>query len=51
MVEKLVNDSFAEAVKDEKLDVVASPSVSLADNDLRRREAAQVHGPRRGEAE
>src|SRR5512133_1717757 len=31
VVEKLVNDSFAEAVKDEKIDVVASPSVSLAD--------------------
>jgi trigger factor len=31
VVEKLVNDSFAEAVKTEKIDVVASPSVSLVD--------------------
>jgi trigger factor len=31
VVEKLVNDSFAEAVKSEKIDVVASPSVSLVD--------------------
>lgn len=31
VVEKLVNDSFAEAVRSEKIDVVASPDVSLAD--------------------
>ena len=31
VVEKLVNESFAEAVKTEKIDPVASPSVSLAD--------------------
>jgi trigger factor len=31
VVEKLVNDSFAEAVRTEKIDAVASPSISLAD--------------------
>jgi trigger factor len=31
VVEKLVNDTFAEAVVTEKIDVVASPSVSLVD--------------------
>jgi trigger factor len=31
VVEKLVNDSFVEAVRTEKIDAVASPSVSLAD--------------------
>lgn len=31
VVEKLVNDSFAEAVRTEKIDVVASPDVSLAE--------------------
>ncbi|MGB8929795.1 MAG: trigger factor [Anaeromyxobacteraceae bacterium] len=31
VVEKLVNDSFAEAVRTEKIEAVASPSVSLAD--------------------
>jgi trigger factor len=31
VVEKLVNDSFAEAVRTEKIDAVASPDVSLAD--------------------
>jgi trigger factor len=31
VVEKLVNDSFAEAVRTEKIDAVASPDVSLAE--------------------
>src|SRR5512138_2036253 len=31
VVEKLVNDSFAEAVRAEKIEAVASPSVSLGD--------------------
>jgi trigger factor len=31
VVEKLVNDSFAEAIRTEKVDAVASPDVSLAD--------------------
>ncbi len=31
VVEKLVNDSFQEAVRSEKIDAVASPDVSLAD--------------------
>src|SRR5512138_3905646 len=31
VVEKLVNDSFAEAVRTEKIDAVASPDVSLSD--------------------
>lgn len=31
VVEKLVNDSFAEAIRTEKIDAVAAPSVSLVD--------------------